>query len=116
MNRDIAILIPCYNEAQTIAKVVADAKKNVPEATVYVYDNNSIDGSGKLAQEAGATVIPEPKQGKGNVVRSMFRNIEAEHYFLQPCSCQNTEEVIRYILDHPHWRLSLQTHKLIGIQ
>ncbi len=82
MNRDIAILIPCYNEAQTIAKVVADAKKNVPEATVYVYDNNSIDGSGKLAQEAGATVIPEPKQGKGNVVRSMFEQIDADCYLM----------------------------------
>ena len=52
----------------------------------------------------------------GQDVETYFRNIEAEHYFLQPCSCQNTEEVIRYILEHPHWRLSLQTHKLIGIQ
>ena len=52
----------------------------------------------------------------GQDVETYFRNIEAEHYFLQPCSCRNTEEVIRYILEHPHWRLSLQTHKLIGIQ
>ncbi|MBE6155653.1 MAG: glycosyltransferase [Firmicutes bacterium] len=78
----IAVLIPCYNEAQTIAKVVKDYKKALPEATIYVYDNNSSDNTAQIAQKAGAVVRHEYKQGKGNVVRSMFRQIKAECYLM----------------------------------
>ena len=78
----IAVLIPCYNEAQTIAKVVSDARNALPEAVVYVYDNNSTDDTVKLATEAGAVVRHEYKQGKGNVIRRMFREIEAECYLM----------------------------------
>ena len=78
----IAVLIPCYNEAQTIAKVVSDARNALPEAVVYVYDNNSTDDTVKLATAAGAVVRHEYKQGKGNVIRRMFREIEAECYLM----------------------------------
>ncbi len=78
----IAVLIPCYNEAQTIEKVVKDFKKALPEATIYVYDNNSSDGTAEIAKKAGAVVRYEYKQGKGNVVRNMFRNIDAECYLM----------------------------------
>lgn len=78
----IAVLIPCYNEAPTIQKVVRDYKKALPEADIYVYDNNSTDGTGNLAKEAGAIVRQEHKQGKGNVVRSMFRDIDADCYVI----------------------------------
>lgn len=77
-----AILIPCYNEALTIKKVIEDFKMVMPHATIYVYDNNSTDGTDKIAKEAGATVVYEYKQGKGNVVRSMFRDIEADCYIM----------------------------------
>ena len=78
----IAVLIPCYNEAQTIKKVVEDAKAALPEAVVYVYDNNSADGTDEIAREAGAVVRYEYQQGKGNVIRRMFREIEAECYIM----------------------------------
>jgi len=78
----VAILIPCYNEELTVTKVVTDFKKELPNADIYVYDNNSKDKTALLAREAGAIVRPEPKQGKGNVVRSMFRDIEADVYVL----------------------------------
>ena len=78
----IAVLIPCYNEALTIEKVVRDFRAALPEATVYVYDNNSTDGSGDLARAAGAVVRRERRQGKGNVIRTMFRDIEAECYLM----------------------------------
>ena len=78
----IAVLIPCYNEAATIEKVVRDFRAALPEATVYVYDNNSTDGSGDLARAAGAVVRRERRQGKGNVIRTMFRDIEAECYLM----------------------------------
>ena len=78
----IAILIPCYNESQTIFQVVSDFKKAIPEATVYVCDNNSTDDTALLAEKAGARVIYEHKQGKGNVIRSMFRKIDAECYII----------------------------------
>lgn len=78
----IAVLIPCYNEAQTIKKVVEDAKTALPEATVYVYDNNSVDGTDKIAEDAGAVVRYEYQQGKGNVIRRMFREIDAECYIM----------------------------------
>ena len=78
----IAVLIPCYNEAQSIGKVVADFRAALPEAIVYVYDNNSTDGTAQIAAEAGAVVRQEPRQGKGNVVRRMFREIDADCYLM----------------------------------
>lgn len=78
----VAILIPCYNEEKTIAKVVADAKKALPEAVVYVYDNNSSDRTVEFAAQAGAVVRYEYMQGKGNVIRRMFREIDAECYVM----------------------------------
>ena len=80
--RKIAVLIPCYNEELTIAKVVKDFKKALPEADIYVYDNNSTDNSVKLAKKAGAIVRYEIRQGKGNVVRSMFRDIDVDCYLM----------------------------------
>lgn len=81
MNK-IAVLIPCYNESKTIKKVINDFQKSLPEAIIYVYDNNSIDSTGNLAQDAGAIVCHEYRQGKGNVIRSMFRDIDAECYIM----------------------------------
>lgn len=78
----IAVLIPCYNEEKTIAKVVGDARAALPEAVVYVYDNNSTDRTGEIAAQAGAVVRREYMQGKGNVIRRMFREIEAECYIM----------------------------------
>lgn len=78
----IAVLIPCYNESKTIAKVVKDFKKALPEAVIYVYDNNSSDGTDEIAREAGAVVRYEYQQGKGNVIRRMFRDINAECYLM----------------------------------
>ncbi len=78
----IAVLIPCYNEEKTIKKVIEDAKRALPEATVYVYDNNSTDNTAKIAKEAGAIVRNEYIQGKGNVIRRMFREIDAHCYIM----------------------------------
>ena len=78
----IAVLIPCYNEAPTIRKVVMDARRALPEATIYVYDNNSSDGTAGIAREAGAVVRRERRQGKGNVIRTMFREIDARCYLM----------------------------------
>lgn len=79
----VAVLIPCYNEAKTVVKVVTDFKKVLPEGSViYVYDNNSTDGTAELAKEAGAVVRREYQQGKGNVIRRMFREIDAECYLM----------------------------------
>ena len=78
----IAVLIPCYNESMTIAKVVRDYKEALPEAEIYVYDNNSTDKTDELALEAGAIVRYEYRQGKGNVIRSMFRDIDADCYLM----------------------------------
>lgn len=78
----IAVLIPCYNEEKTIAKVVKDAKAALPEAVIYVYDNNSKDRTVEFAAEAGAQIRYEHMQGKGNVIRRMFREIEAECYIM----------------------------------
>lgn len=82
MNHKIAILIPCYNESKTIAKVVGDFKKQLPEANIYVYDNNSTDNTADIARQAGAIVRYEQRQGKGNVVRRMLADIEADCYLL----------------------------------
>ncbi len=78
----IAVLIPCYNEEKTIRKVVSDFRRSLPEAVVYVYDNNSTDRSAELALEAGAVVRHEAMQGKGNVIRRMFREVDAECYIM----------------------------------
>lgn len=80
--KKIAVLIPCYNESKTIEKVVKDFRKVLPDADIYVYDNNSKDNTDKLAKKAGAIVKYEYKQGKGNVIRSMFRDIEADCYLM----------------------------------
>lgn len=82
MNHKIAVLIPCYNESKTIAKVVSDFKKQLPEANIYVYDNNSTDNTADIARQAGAIVRYEQRQGKGNVVRRMLADIEADCYLL----------------------------------
>lgn len=79
MNK-IAILIPCYNESLTIKKVIEDYREALPEAEIYVYDNNSSDHTDEIAREAGATVRYEHRQGKGNVIRTMFREIDADCY------------------------------------
>lgn len=78
----IAVLIPCFNEEKTIQKVIRDAKQALPEAVIYVYDNNSSDKTAELAKQAGAVVRHEYKQGKGNVVRRMLRDIDAECYLM----------------------------------
>ena len=78
----IAVLIPCYNEAKTIGKVVRDFRAALPEADVYVYDNNSKDSTDAIAREAGAIVRYERRQGKGNVIRTMFREIDADAYLM----------------------------------
>ena len=81
-NKKIAVLIPCYNEAITIEKVVKDYKRALPDADIYVYDNNSTDGTDKIAKKAGAIVRYEYRQGKGNVIRTMFREIDADCYLM----------------------------------
>ena len=81
MNK-IAVLIPCYNESLTIEKVVKDYQKALPEADIFVYDNNSTDNTDEIARKAGAIVCYEYRQGKGNVIRSMFRDIEADCYLI----------------------------------
>ena len=82
MHSSIAVLIPCYNEALTIGKVIEDFKRELPDAIVYVYDNNSTDDTSKIALEHGAVVRYESRQGKGNVCRQMFRDIDADCYLM----------------------------------
>ena len=102
-----AVLIPCYNEEVTIRKVVRDWKKEIPEATIYVYDNNSTDNTAKIAKEEGAIVRREYKQGKGNVIRRMFREIDARCYIMidgddtYPAECgrQMIKEVLEKKMD-----------------
>lgn len=77
-----AVLIPCYNEELTIKKVIEDFKKELPDAEIYVYDNNSTDDTSKIAKECGAIVKKEYRQGKGNVIRSMFRDVDADVYVM----------------------------------
>lgn len=78
----VVVLIPCYNEANTIAKVVSDVRRVLPSALITVCDNNSTDDTAQIAREAGAQVVTEPRQGKGNVLRSLFRNIDADCYIM----------------------------------
>lgn len=100
----IAVLIPCYNEAQTIEKVVKDAKQALPDATIYVYDNNSTDGTAEIAEKAGAVIRHEYMQGKGNVIRRMFREIDAQCYLMidgddtYPLDC--AKELVDKVLYH----------------
>lgn len=100
----IAVLIPCYNEAQTIEKVVMDAKQALPDATIYVYDNNSTDGTAEIAEKAGAVIRHEYMQGKGNAIRRMFREIDAQCYLMidgddtYPLDC--AKELVDKVLYH----------------
>lgn len=100
----IAVLIPCYNEEQTIAKVVTDVKRVLPEAVIYVYNNNSTDRTVERAAAAGAVIRNEYKQGKGNVIRRMFREIDAECYLMidgddtYPLDC--AQELVDKVLEH----------------
>ena len=100
----IAVLIPCYNESQTIEKVVKDFKRVLPEATIYVYDNNSTDGTDKIAKEAGAIVRYEYQQGKGNVIRRMFRDIDAECYIMADGDDTYPAEIAREMVDKVLYR------------
>ena len=102
-NKKIAVLIPCYNEAKTIKKVVEDYKKALPEADIYVYDNNSSDHTDEIARKAGAIVKYEYRQGKGNVIRSMFKDIDADCYLMidgdDTYPAENAKEMCDLILD-----------------
>jgi len=98
----IAVLIPCYNEAQTIAKVVDDYTSALPEATIYVYDNNSSDDTAAIAAAHGAVVRREARQGKGNVIRSMFREIDAQAYLMidgdDTYPAEHAREMVDFVL------------------
>lgn len=100
----IAVLIPCYNEAQTIGKVITDVQHFLPEAVIYVYDNNSTDATAEIAEKAGAVVRFEHQQGKGNVIRRMFREIDARCYLMidgddtYPLDCAS--EMVDRVLTH----------------
>ncbi len=100
----IAVLIPCYNEARTIVKVIEDWRRALPEAVIYVYDNNSTDSTGKLAEEAGAVVRNEYHQGKGNVIRRMFRDIDAEAYIIvdgdDTYPAEYGRQMVNLVLEH----------------
>ena len=102
-NKKIAVLIPCYNESKTIKKVVEDYKKALPEADIYVYDNNSNDHTDEIARKAGAIVKYEYRQGKGNVIRSMFKDIDADCYLMidgdDTYPKENAVEMCNYILE-----------------
>lgn len=101
--RKIAVLIPCYNESMTIEKVVKDFKESLPEATIYVYDNNSSDHTDEIAKKAGAVVRYEYRQGKGNVIRSMFRDIEADCYIMadgdDTYPAEHAKDMAKLVLD-----------------
>ena len=107
----IAVLIPCYNEARTIRKVVTDFKNILPEAKIYVYDNNSSDGTDEIARDAGAIVEYEYQQGKGNVVRRMFQEVEAECYIMTDGDDTYPAEFAREMADKV---LNRKTDMVIG--
>lgn len=100
----IAVLIPCYNEEKTVEKVVRDFKAVLPEAVIYVYDNNSSDRTVELAEKAGAVVRHEYMQGKGNVIRRMFREIDAEVYVMtdgdDTYPAEFAREMVDKVLEH----------------
>ncbi|HCI73779.1 MAG TPA: glycosyl transferase [Lachnospiraceae bacterium] len=99
----VAVLIPCYNESQTIEKVVKDFRKALPEAVIYVYDNNSTDGTDEIARRAGAVVRYERQQGKGNVIRRMFREVDAACYVMtdgdDTYPAENAPQMVRKVLE-----------------
>lgn len=99
----IAVLIPCYNEEQTIEKVIEETKRYLPEAVIYVYDNNSTDKTASLAKRAGAILRREPLQGKGNVIRRMFREVDALCYLMvdgdNTYSMEKAPEMVRLVLE-----------------
>ena len=99
----IAVLVPCYNESQTIKNVVEDFRRVLPEATIYVYDNNSTDGTAQIAEKAGAVVRYERQQGKGSVIRRMFREIDAQVYVIvdgdDTYPAEAAPEMIRKVLE-----------------
>jgi len=95
----IAVLLPCYNEEQTIGKVIADFRTQLPDADIYVYDNNSTDRSVSIAQQDGARVVRERRQGKGNVIRSMFRDIEADVYVMADADDTYPAEVVHEVIE-----------------
>lgn len=99
----VAVLIPCYNESKTISKVVKDWISVLPEAVIYVFDNNSTDSTAQIAKEAGAVVNYEYRQGKGNVIRSMFREIEAECYIMvdgdDTYPAEAAQEMVKLVLE-----------------
>lgn len=103
LDRKIAVLIPCYNESTTIEKVVTDYKKVLPDADIYVYDNNSTDGTDEIARKAGAIVKYEYRQGKGNVIRSMFFDIDADCYLMidgdDTYPPENAVEMVNLVLE-----------------
>lgn len=100
----IAVLIPCFNEAKTIGKVVSDFSRVLPEATIYVYDNNSTDGTDEIARAAGAVVRYEHQQGKGNVIRRMFQEIDAECYLMtdgdDTYPAESAPEMVKEVLEN----------------
>ena len=104
LHSKIAVLVPCYNESQTIAKVVTDFKVALPEADIYVYDNNSTDHTDEIAKAAGAIVRYEYRQGKGNVIRSMFRDIDADCYLMidgdDTYPAEHAREMVDLVLEH----------------
>ena len=99
----IAVLIPCWNEALTIGKVIGDFRRALPEAVIYVYDNNSTDGTAEIAEREGAIVRHEYRQGKGNVIRSMFRDIDADCYVMvdgdDTYPADNARDMVNLILE-----------------
>ena len=101
--KKIAVLIPCYNESQTIGKVIDDFRQALPEAEIYVYDNNSTDGTGEIAKQKKAIVRKEYRQGKGNVIRSMFRDIEADCYLMidgdDTYPAEHAQEMVKPVLE-----------------
>lgn len=103
MKDHVAVLIPCYNESGTIEKVVTDFRRVLPQATVYVYDNNSSDGTAEIAARAGAVVRKERMQGKGNVIRRMFREIDADCYIMtdgdDTYPAEDAPELVRLVLE-----------------
>ena len=105
----IAVLIPCYNEEKTIEKVIKGFNKELPKAKIYVYDNNSTDKTAKIARKNKAIVRHEPLQGKGNVIRSMFREIDADCYLMidgdDTYPAENAEEMCKLVLEGKAKRL-----------
>ena len=103
MKDRVAVLIPCYNESKTIEKVVRDFRRALPDAAIYVYDNNSSDGTAEIAANAGAIVRRERMQGKGNVIRRMFREIDADCYVMtdgdDTYPAENAPELVRLVLE-----------------